>query len=133
MDRMKKKLASWEFRPPNLANKLVLVESVLQAIPIDLFLAMEAQKVVLKEIIKLQWKFLWSGSSDRQKWALVKWEEFCISKLQVGLGMKDTEKNNEVSGAKIWWIWVNHDDESLVSLWHPKYASGWDKQDLICF
>ena len=75
MDKMKKKSMNWTFCPLNLESILELVKSVLQTMSIYLFSTMEAPKVILKEIKNLQWKFLWSGLSDKHKWALVKWDE----------------------------------------------------------
>ena len=50
LDRMKKKLINWTLRPLNLPSRLVLLKSVLQAMPIYLFSVLCAPKSILHEI-----------------------------------------------------------------------------------
>ena len=50
LDQMKQKLTNWTLRPLNLPNRLVLIKSVLQAMPIYLFSVLSAPKSILREI-----------------------------------------------------------------------------------
>ena len=50
LDKMRKCLSNWTYRPLNLVSQLVLVKSIPQAIPVYLFDSMMGPKVVLKEI-----------------------------------------------------------------------------------
>ena len=50
LDIMKQRLSSWVLRPLNLHSRLVLLKSVLQAMPIYLFSVFSAPKSVLCEI-----------------------------------------------------------------------------------
>jgi hypothetical protein len=80
------RLRNWTFRPLNLASRLVLLKSVLQALPTYLFTALAAPKKVIKAIRTLQRNFLWQGLQPNKKWALVNWDKLCMPKSQGGLG-----------------------------------------------
>ena len=54
LERMRRKLDNWAFRPFNLASRVVLVKSVLQAMPIYLFSTLAAPKSVLKQMRTIQ-------------------------------------------------------------------------------
>ena len=63
----------------------------------------------------------------------MKWEMVFTPKRRGGLGLRDPEHENEVSGANLWWIWVTHAHETWEKMWHIKYVEGWDRRDLIRF
>ena len=92
---------------------------------------MMATKSILMDLQNMQRKFIWSGTQDPQKWALVKWDIVCTPKSQGGMGIRDPEKESIVVGDKIWWHWVTHTLEPWAKLWHAKYVEGWNCRDLI--
>jgi hypothetical protein len=73
-------ISSWTFHTLNLASFLVLLKSLLQDIPIYMFLALDSPKFMLKYVKKIQRKLLWKGSKEGRKWALVNWKTFCNPK-----------------------------------------------------
>jgi hypothetical protein len=116
------RLSNWTFRPLNIASRLVLLKSVLQALPTYLFTALAAPKKVIKSIRSLQRNFLWSGHQPNKKWALVNWDKLCLPKSQGELGLRDPGKLNQVMGAKIWWRWKKNPTAAWAQLWKQKYA-----------
>jgi hypothetical protein len=116
------RLRNWTFRPLNIASRLVLLKSVLQALPTYLFTALAAPKKVIRAIKALQRNFLWSGHQPNKKWALVNWDKLCMPKTQGGLGLRDPGKLNQVMGAKIWWRWLKNPTAAWAQLWRRKYA-----------
>jgi hypothetical protein len=116
------RLSNWTFRPLNIASRLVLLKSILQALPTYLFTALAAPKKVIKAIRSLQRNFLWSGHQPNKKWALVNWDKLCLPKSQGGLGLRDPGKLNQVMGAKIWWRWLKNPTAAWAQLWKQKYA-----------
>jgi len=60
-------------------------------------------KRVAKEIIRLQRRFLWSGSSEKRFSALVKWDIVQRPKKQGGLGVGDLLIRNAALLFKWWW------------------------------
>jgi hypothetical protein len=115
-------LRSWTFRPLNIASRLVLLKSVLQALPTYLFTALETPKKIIRAIRTLQRNFLWQGIQPKKKWALVNWDRLCMPINQGGLGIRDPGKLNQIMGAKIWWRWLKNPSAAWAQLWKRKYA-----------
>ena len=53
IDRVKARMASWALKPLNLHGILVMVKSVIEAMPMYLVSVLVVPKLVLKEIISL--------------------------------------------------------------------------------
>lgn len=71
---------------------------------------------VLKEVDKICRTYLWGGSEDKRKVALVSWEQVCFPKNQGGLSIKGSSNWNVASvGQLIWQLTVNK--ESLWVKW----------------
>jgi len=68
---LRKMLSSWTLHPLNIASRLVLLNSILQVIPLYLFSSLTAPKIIFKAIRGLQRKFLWQGTQASKKCALV--------------------------------------------------------------
>ena len=133
LDRLKQRLSSCVLRTLNFPSRLILVKSILQAIPTYLFFILAAPKVILKKICSIQRIFLWGSSGEKTKFSLVSWEDVCKPKVQGSLGLRDPEIMSKILGAKIWWRWVNISSEPLAILWRKKYARDRPRHLLICF
>lgn len=131
LDKMESKLRNWTYRALNFPARLTLVKVVLQAMPTYLFSVLAAPKSILKCIRSIQRNFLWGSSELKLKWVLVDWEIVCKPKRVGGLGLCDPETANKVMSAKIWWRWVNYQEEPWVKFWHHKYAQGMPKMTLV--
>ena len=59
-------------------------------------------KSILRDLRNIQRKFLWSGTQDPHKWALVNWDSVCKPKYLGSLGLRDPEKKGLIAGANIW-------------------------------
>ncbi len=114
-----------------MADRLILIKSVLQTMPLYLFSIMAAPKWVLKEIRNLQRNFLWGSSGLNRKWALVNWNEVCQPKSGGGLGLRDPLQSNNTMGARIWWNWISKPLIPWARLWQAKYVPGSQWDDLI--
>ena len=87
LDKLEARLSSWTFRTLNIAGRLVLIKSVLQAMPLYLFSILAAPKWILNKIKALQRNFLWGSKGTNRKWALVQWSTICKPKEQGGIGL----------------------------------------------
>jgi hypothetical protein len=110
------RLSNWTFCSLNLLAKIVLLKSVLQAIPTYLFSVLAAPQSVIKKIRNLQRNFLWHGHNPKKKWALVSWDKVCKPKYSGGLGLRDSGKLNSTMGERIWWIWLKTSAEIWAKL-----------------
>ncbi|MCI15852.1 RNA-directed DNA polymerase (Reverse transcriptase), partial [Trifolium medium] len=80
LDSLRKKLNSWGHKHISLGGRLVLINSVLNSIPIFhlSFLKMPVQ--VLKKVIRIQREFLWGGVNGGKKLTWIKWSVVCQEK-----------------------------------------------------
>ena len=133
LEKINKKLSLWTFRALNFPSRLILVKSVLQAMPMYLFSVLAAPKSIIKQIRNIQRNFLWGGWKDKRKWPLVDWKTICTLKGMGGLGLRDPLDNNKVISAKFWWRWVNYSDEPWDKLGHLKCVPQWPHNSLVRF
>eukprot|EP00253_Pinus_taeda_P003190 PITA_03190 len=82
LDKLDSKLNLWTHRSLNIASRVVLIKSILQAMPLHLFSILAAPKWVLKRLRNIQRDFLWGSSATNRKWALVKWDTVCRLKTK---------------------------------------------------
>eukprot|EP00253_Pinus_taeda_P033811 PITA_33811 len=121
LDKLNNKVANWAFRVLNIAGRIVLAKSVLQAIPIYPLWIMAAPVGVCAKIREIIRKFIWSGSDQKKKWALVSWSQLTERKEKGGLGLRDPETLNRVLGAKLWWRWLSGGNDLWKTIWRTKY------------
>lgn len=114
-----------------MASRIVLIKAVLNSMPLYLFSILAAPKWVLKELKNLQRSFLWGGSGQSRKWALLKWEKVCLPKYSGGIGLRDPEHSNKAMGAKIWWRWLAYPSTPWASLWTAKYTRNYPMEERL--
>lgn len=61
----------------------------------------------------------------------MKWIDVCVSKSEVGLGIRDPQHSNATMGAQIWWQWLSKTHTPWARLWVAKYANDRPPADLI--
>eukprot|EP00253_Pinus_taeda_P002612 PITA_02612 len=121
IDKIKKRLASWSFRSLNIPNRIVLLKSILQSIPIYPLSIRETSKGVCTKLKEIFGKFVWGGPKQQRKWALVSWKNLVKRKEEGGLGIRDPEMLNKILGAKLWWRWVQGGKDVWKKIWEIKY------------
>jgi hypothetical protein len=65
LSRMAKKIENWSLCTLNIASCLILIELVLQAIPIYRFSTLATPKYILNAISNLHFSFLWGSSKKK--------------------------------------------------------------------
>eukprot|EP00253_Pinus_taeda_P017843 PITA_17843 len=133
LGKLDSKLSLWTYRSLNFASRVVIIKSILQAMPLYLFSILAAPKWVLKRLRNIQRDFLWGSSATNRKWALVKWDTVCKPKSKGGIGLRDPEKSNAIMNAKIWWQWLIHPDKLWTNIWIAKYTNNIPQTNLIRF
>eukprot|EP00253_Pinus_taeda_P006547 PITA_06547 len=121
IEKIKNRLPSWSFRSLNIAGRLVLLKSFLQAIPIYPLSIMAAPKGVCTKMKEIFGKFIWGGPKQQRKWALVSWKNLTKRKEEGGLGLRDPEILNKVLGAKLWWRWMRGGNNLWKKICTQKY------------
>lgn len=103
VEKVKKKLGSWDVTKLSMRGKITLVNSVLSVVPLYNLSFMPIPVMVAKEITSLQCKFSWGGDGDSKKTAWIKWKDLCKHKKEGGLGLKNVQLFNKALLCK--WIW----------------------------
>eukprot|EP00253_Pinus_taeda_P033781 PITA_33781 len=121
LDKLSNKVANWAFRTLNIAGRIVLAKSVLQAIPVYPLSIMAAPIGICVRIREIIRNFIWRGADQKKKWLLVSWCQSTERKEKGGLGLRDPETPNKVLGAKLWWRWLRGGNDLWKIIWKEKY------------
>jgi len=102
-DKWVNRLLSWGHKYASLGGRIVLLNSVLNAIPIFYLSFLKIPAKVVKRVIQIQREFLWEGVRGGQKACWVNWRKVCQPRSKGGLGARDVKMVNLSLLAK--WKW----------------------------
>lgn len=107
------------------AGKVILVNSVLAAMPVYQASILLAPKAIINQLDVLLRRFLWEGGKNGEnKIHLVSWEKVKAPKIEGGLQIRDIPTQNVALGGKIlWWIIDGKSGWSSTAL-RKKYFRG---------
>lgn len=109
IDKVSARLPAWKGRLLNKAGRLVLVNSVLSAIPVYFLSVFQLKKWAIKRIDKIRRNFLWKGAmAANGGHCLVKWVNALKPKKIGGLGTIDLERFSRA--LRLRWIWYQWKD-----------------------
>jgi hypothetical protein len=91
VEKIRSKLNSWGNRHISFGGRLVLINSVLNSIPIFYMSLFKMSVQVRKKVVRIQRDFLWGGVHGSKKLSWVKWKVVCREKKKGGLGVRDLE------------------------------------------
>ncbi|KAJ4815734.1 RNA-directed DNA polymerase (reverse transcriptase)-related family protein [Rhynchospora pubera] len=114
IDKIKKKLSSWKGNLLSLGGRLILINSVLSAIPLYFLSFFKVPKWVLLSFNRLRRTFLWGQKGEVKKLALVSWDTIARPKEMGGWGILNLELMNKALLGK--WKW-NIDYKGCTGLW----------------
>jgi hypothetical protein len=112
LQKLDKRINAWSHRWLSRAGRLVLVKSVLEAIPVYWMSLSWIPKGILNAARKLTSKFLWSGKSESHVIPWVRWEKIATPKALGGWGLKNIFYFSKALAAKGGWCLLN-----TTSLW----------------
>jgi len=110
LEQLKKRLNSWGNKYVSLVGRIVLLNSVLNVIPIFYLSFLKIPAKVFKMVVLIQREFHWGGG---WKVCWVKWRKVCQPRSKGGLGVRDVKLVNMSLLVK--WKWRLLQDEQ--SLW----------------
>jgi hypothetical protein len=113
VEKVRSKLNSWGNKHISFGGRLVLINSVLNLIPIFYMSLMKMPVQVRKKVIQIQRDFLWGGVNGRKKLSWVKWKDVCKEKRKGGLGVRNLEKVNLSLLMKWRWRLLDSEDSAL--------------------
>jgi hypothetical protein len=113
VERIRSKLNAWGNKHISFGGRLVLINSVLNSIPIFYLSLMKMPGHVRKKVIQIQRDFLWGGVRGRKKLCWVKWKVVCKEKAKGGLGVRDIEVVNLSLLTKWRWRLLDRGDAAI--------------------
>jgi hypothetical protein len=115
VDRVAAKLPTWKAGLMDRAGRLVMVKSVLGAIPIHQLLVIAPDKRTIKLITKIQRGFLWAGrAAANGGHCHVNWQRVARPLSLGGLGVHDLERTS--LALRLRWLWLSRTDNRRA--WH---------------
>jgi len=90
----------------SLGGRVVLLNSVLNAIPIFYLSVMKMPVLVWKKFFRLQREFLLGGIKRSKNIPWVSWSVVCKPKREGGFGVRDLRQVNLALLAKWWWRYL---------------------------
>lgn len=103
LEHVNKRLKSWGNKFLSFGGRIVLLNSVLNAIPIFYLSFLRMSVKVWRSLIRNQREFLWGGVEGGRKINWVTWRKVCQPKAKGGLGIRDIRLVNLSLLAK--WRW----------------------------
>jgi hypothetical protein len=122
LDAIKRRLGSWGNKFVSLGGRIVLINAVLNSLPIFFLSYLKMPVKVWREVVKIQRNFLWGGLENKKGMCWVKWSEICKPKREGGLGIKDLRLMNSSLLAKWRWKLLNEDNELWKRVILAKYG-----------
>ncbi|GKV26308.1 hypothetical protein SLEP1_g35639 [Rubroshorea leprosula] len=128
--KLRAKLVVWKANTLSFGGRLILLNSVLSALPIFYMSLFLLPKSVLVELMSIQRRFLWGGPGLNKKISWVKWDCVCRDKAKGGLGVPDLLRKNWALLGK-WWYRFG---DGVENLWkrvvREKYYGGRSEVDI---
>jgi hypothetical protein len=121
---IQRRLASWKNKYVSLGGIVVLLNSVLSAIPIFYLSLFKMPVGVWKKIVRMQRRFLWGGAAENSKISWVSWFDVCRPKREGGLGVKDLRIMNISLLTKWKWRLLTEGNSIWKSVLQQRYSGG---------
>ncbi|CAL0333597.1 unnamed protein product [Lupinus luteus] len=118
----KKKLSFWQQKLISFGGRVTLLNSVLSSLPIYFFSFFKAPVSVIKELVKIQRRFLWGKGEGSKGVSWVRWELVCRTKEGGGLGVKNLSLFNLALLGKWRWRALFEREALWVHVLRSKYG-----------
>lgn len=121
LQKVSSRLQTWKGRTLSHAGRVVVIKSVLQALPIYFMSTDRIPESVIRQITGLMRRFFW-GAMDKDKFlAYVAWSKITRPIDQGGLGIRDLSRMNEALMMKLLWKIASGNSALWVDVVQAKY------------
>ncbi|WMV45676.1 hypothetical protein MTR67_039061 [Solanum verrucosum] len=112
VEKTEKRLAIWKAQYISFGGRHILINFVLDSLPIYVISLFTIPAKVAKKLDKLRRDFLWHGCKENKGYNLVKWVIVLHRKDKGGLGIRDLRKHNNSLLMK--WLWRYTDEKQAL-------------------
>lgn len=122
VDRIRQKACSWSSKFLSAAGKMVMLKSVLSAMPTYTMTCFKLPNSLYKRIQSALTRFWWDSNPEKKKMCWVSWKKLTKSKAEGGLGFRDIQSFNDALLAKVSWRILTKPDCLLARILLGKYC-----------
>ncbi|CAJ2647958.1 unnamed protein product [Trifolium pratense] len=122
LEALRQRLGVWGNKYVSLGGRIVLLNAVLNAIPIFYLSFIKIPVLVWKKVRRIQREFLWGSKGGRNRISWVKWDTVCKPKKLGGLGVRDIRAVNISLLAKWRWRLLEDDNAMWKEVLKSKYG-----------
>ncbi|KAG7594156.1 Reverse transcriptase zinc-binding domain [Arabidopsis thaliana x Arabidopsis arenosa] len=122
VDRIKQRGLSWSSKLLSAAGKLVMLKSVLSAMPTYTMTCFKLPTNLCKRIQSALSRFWWDSKPEKKKMAWISWKKLSKSIREGGLGFRDIQNFNDALLAKVSWRILTKPDCLLSRVLRGKYC-----------
>lgn len=116
LDGCKAKMEGWKSTWLSLVGRLLMLKTVVSAIPIFPMAYFKLPGMVIKNMQQKMRKFLWNGNQEQDKTPLMAWDKVCKPKGGGGAWLHDWRLINKAMGAKLVWQMYSKPEQRWVCI-----------------
>nr|XP_016436744.1 PREDICTED: uncharacterized protein LOC107762858 [Nicotiana tabacum] len=103
INKVKAKLHSWKGKLLSFGEKVTLISSVLQSMPVHMLSVLDPPNSILGHLHKTFARFFWSTKEEGRSRHWASWQNLCLPKEEGGLGFRSLNDVSRELFAKLWW------------------------------
>lgn len=103
LNSCKNKSEQWKNKWLTQAGRLLMIKSVLSAVPIYSMQCFQMPSSVRAKLDGFLKDFVWDEAKENRKIPLINWETMCMWKEDGGAGLRKMSMQNRALGAKLSW------------------------------
>ncbi|XP_073066025.1 uncharacterized protein [Primulina eburnea] len=129
ISKMSTKLGAWKKAFLSRGARLVLIKSVLNAMPTYYMSIFKVPNKVEKQLEALMRNFLWDGADGETHNHVVNWNQVCKPRDRGGLGLENIRLRNRALLGKWWWRCATERNslwKKVVGSIYGFHENGWD-------
>jgi len=101
--KIQDKLQLWKGKLLSFGEKIVLINNVLQSMPIYLLSTITPPTCIIYDLHRIFAKVLWNFKEEGRAKHWISWEDICLSKVEGGLEFRSLFYVSKALFAKLWW------------------------------
>lgn len=117
VDRIRQKAISWSTRCLSTAGKMIMLKTVLSAMPTHSMSCFKLPVSLCKRIQSILTRFFWE-----RKMSWISWSKMTMAKGDGGLGFRDIQCFNDALLGKLSWRIMNNPEGLLARILKGKYC-----------
>lgn len=122
LDKVRRKLASWKGKCLSFAGRVIVIKSVISAIPTYAMQSTKLPNTLVEAIEKEARRFLWGDTDEGRKLHQVSWRTITLPNDYGGLGIRRLSQANRAMLAKLSWRSVKYPEALWAKVLNTKYG-----------